>query len=149
MKSKFKKQLDSYLLKNSGGDARVLATGVGSLAVLRMVSTILPAFIHQVLYLPAYPPFFLPDQYGGRSFYVWIAYLICGIFVGKIAKKFPVLFAVGAGFIFAFLYISFCEQLFLPTAYLYKVFAAQEFLAIIFFTGIGGLIGKALQKKKK
>ncbi|HSW96996.1 MAG TPA: hypothetical protein VLF89_04165 [Candidatus Saccharimonadales bacterium] len=141
-------QPNKYILKNFERDAQVILVGLGCLFILQVVTSILPLYIMYYLHVPLFPPFLTPGHYGVNSVYVWIGYLISGIIVGRIAKNVPVMFAIGVGVIFAILYISFLEHLLPPSDYLYKVFAAQVFFALIIFTGIGGLIGQGLQKNK-
>ncbi len=142
-----RQQVNKYLLKNFERDAQVILVGLGCLFVLQILTNIIPQYFVYYLHIPIYPPFLSPGLYGSTSIYVWIAYLISGAIVGRIAKNYPVMFAVGVGFIFAILYVSLLEHLLPPSDYLYKVFAEQEFFALIILMGIGGLIGKGLQRK--
>lgn len=139
--------LKKYILKNFEKDAQVILVGLGCLFVLQVLTNTIPLYISYDFHIPLFPPFLSPGQYGATSVYVWIGYLVSGAIVGRIAKNYPVLFAVGVGFIFAILYIALLEHLLPPSVYLDKVFATQEIFALIIFTGIGGLIGKGLQKK--
>src|SRR5690242_2974764 len=122
MKMTFKKKLDRYLLKNFGRDVQVVAIGLGCLFALQVAAIFFPVFMLDLFRVHIFSSVFSPDPYSATSIYAWIAYLVSGIIVGKIAKASPILLAVGAGCIFAILYTSLFEHLLPPSIYLYRTF---------------------------